>query len=73
MNGAFQGIDWYSDRQIPRLWIHSCTAELSSLLRIRFPGSHTAAGQVGLRMLSVLPISLPPEVAKGIRVFPVKS
>ena len=54
----------------------ACARKLAALgadIAVVYAGSHAAAGQTALRMLSVLPIPLLPEVAKGITVFPAKS
>ena len=58
---------------MPRDLIHASSAALSALPKC-LPGFHfVSLEQLRRRASSVLPMPLPPEVAKGITVLPEKS
>ena len=52
---------------------HARTASALSRALMRLPGRMSAAGQTARRISAVFPMPLPPEVANGITVLPVKS
>ena len=67
---GFQGKLLYRDR----LFVHAETSCAEARLDRRLPSFQRVSGaQEGRRSSTVLPMPLPPEVAKGITVFPEKS
>lgn len=74
------GRDGAKDRHRPdrggqafRLFTQAATSCAEAPAGSRLPGFQAAVLAVCRRMASVLPIPLPPEVAKGITVLPVRS
>ena len=58
---------------LPNVSTHARTELALSRALMRLPGRMSAAGQTVRRISAVFPMPLPPEVANGITVLPVKS